>query len=63
MRMFSATIEALGTAQESERDGFDVVDEEVGWSKLLKARRAIETLAELAEEKPLARAAERYLAL
>ncbi len=63
MRMFSATIEALGTAQESERDGFEVVDEEVGWSKLLKARRAIETLAELAEEKPLARAAERYLAL
>ena len=47
MRMFSATIEALGTAQESERDGFEVVDEEVGWSKLLKARRAIETLAEL----------------
>lgn len=63
MQMFSATIEALRTAQESERDGFEVVDEKVGWPKLLKARRAIETLADLAEEKPLARAAERYLAL
>jgi TnpA family transposase len=60
MRMFRATIAALGTAQETERDGFEVVDEQVGWPKLLKARSELESLAALAEEKPLVRAADRY---
>ena len=61
MRLFRATIAALGVAQESERDGFAVVDEAVGWPKLLKARSEIEALADLAEEDPLVRAADRYL--
>jgi TnpA family transposase len=63
MRLFRATIAALGVAQESERDGFAVVDEAVGWPKLLKARSEIEALADLAEEDPLVRAADRYLTL
>jgi hypothetical protein len=63
MRMFRATIVALGTAQETERDGFELVDEQVGWPKLLKARSESGNLAELAEEKPLVRAADRYQTL
>ena len=38
MRLFHGTIEALAVAQESERDGFEVVDETVGWAKLLRVR-------------------------
>ena len=35
MRLFHGTIEALAVAQQSERGGFVVVDETVGWAKLL----------------------------
>lgn len=63
MRLFDATIAALEVAQEGERDGFAVVDEAVGWPKLLKARSEIKGLADLAETDPLVRAADRYLTL
>src|SRR5271165_1542319 len=63
MRLFGATIAALGVAQESERDGFAVADEAVGWPKLLNARSEIEAVADLAETDPLVRAADRYLTL
>jgi hypothetical protein len=63
IRLFRATITALGVAQESERDGFAVVDEAVGWPKLLKARNEIDAVADLAETDPLVRAADRYLTL
>lgn len=33
MRLFHDTIEALGVAQDSDRDAFAVVDEAVGWAK------------------------------
>ena len=36
MRLFHDTIEALGAAQNSERDAFTVVDETVGWAGLLR---------------------------
>jgi hypothetical protein len=36
MRLFHNTIEALAIAQESDRDAFEVVDETVGWAKLLR---------------------------
>ncbi len=36
MRLFHDTIEALATAQSSERDAFAVVDETVGWARLLR---------------------------
>ena len=38
MRLFHGTIEALAAAQESDRDAFEVVDETVGWPKLLRVR-------------------------
>jgi hypothetical protein len=63
MRLFHDTIEALGAAQKSERDGFVVVDETVGWVKLLRVQGEVKELANLADEDPLRGAADRYLTL
>ena len=63
MRLFHGTIEALETAQQQQRDGFVVVDELVGWAKLLRIRGDVRTLADLAEEDPLLGAADRYRTL
>jgi hypothetical protein len=63
MRLFHDTIEALGMAQNSERDAFTVVDETVGWAKLLRVRVEVRELADLAGEDPLQGAADRYLTL
>jgi hypothetical protein len=63
MRLFYGTIEALETAQQEQRDGFAVVDEAVGWPKLLRVRSEVRTLADLAEEDPLLGAADRYRTL
>ena len=63
MRLFHGTIGALAAAQEHERDAFEVVDEAVGWAKLLRVRGEVEDLANLADEDPLLRAAERWRTL
>jgi len=63
MRLFHRTIEALSLAQESDRDAFAVVDETVGWAQLLRARGDVASLADLAEEDPLVRAADRYITI
>jgi hypothetical protein len=63
MRLFHSTIEALATAQKGDRDGFEVVDEVVGCPKLLHVRSEVKDLADLAEEDPLIRAADRYMTL
>ncbi len=63
MRLFHDTIEALSTAQSSERDAFTVVDETVGWAKLLRVQGEVRELADLASEDPLQGAADRYLTL
>jgi TnpA family transposase len=63
MRLFHGTIEALEAAQKTERDGFAVVDERVGWAKLQRVRGDVRTLADLAEEDPLRGAADRYRTL
>jgi hypothetical protein len=63
MRLFHDTIEALGTARNSERDAFMVVDETVGWAKLLRVQGEVRELADLAGEDPLQGAADRYLTL
>jgi hypothetical protein len=60
MRLFHDTIEALDAAQKSERDGFIVVDETVGWAKLLRVQGEVKELANLADEDPLRGAADRY---
>ena len=63
MRLFHGTIEALAAAQSSERDAFAVVDETVGWARLLACAGEVRELAELADEDPLLRAADRYRTL
>ena len=61
MRLFQSTIEALNLAQENDQDAFAIVDETVGWSKLLRVRGEVADLADLADEDPLVRAAGRYI--
>jgi len=63
MRLFHGTIEALAAAQAEERDAFEVVDETVGWAKLLRVRGEVADLANLADEDPLLRAADRWKTL
>jgi len=63
MRLFHDTIEALATAQSGERDAFAVVDETVGWARLLAAQGEVRELADLAGEDPLRGAADRYRTL
>ena len=63
MRRFHDTIKALGVAQNSERNLFTIVDEAVGWAKLLRVQGEVREPAELAGEDPLQGAADRYLML
>jgi hypothetical protein len=63
MCLFERTIDALGVANESHRDGFAVVNEMVGWPKLVSVRGEVKSLADLTEEDPLIRAADRYITL
>jgi TnpA family transposase len=60
MRLFHNTIAALDPARTSKRNGFVVVDETVGWTKLLAVEGEVRALADLAEEDPLLGAADRY---
>jgi len=63
LRLFDRTVAALEEAQESGADGFASVDAAVGWDKLLRARSETRTIADLAEESPLIRAADRWKTL
>lgn len=63
MVMFDRVIVALSSAQDGEIDGFTAVDQAVGWDKLLRARPQVVAIAELAEEDPLVRAADRWVTL
>jgi hypothetical protein len=63
MRLFHGTIDALATAQAGDLDAFEAVDSAVGWAKLLRVRGEVQTLAELAGEDPLRRAADRWKTL
>jgi TnpA family transposase len=63
MRLFLGTIEALSTARETGQDAFAVVDESVGWPRLLRVQGEVRELSDLAEEDPLRGAADRYMTL
>ena len=52
MRLFHDTIEALVATREGGSDAFDVLDEAVGWPKLLKVRGEVRALADQAVEDP-----------
>ena len=63
MRLFHGTIDALAAAQEGGTDAFEAVDDAVGWPKLLQVRSEVKELANLADEDPLLRAADRWRTL
>ncbi len=63
MRLFHGTIEALASAQESDGDAFEAVNDAVGWPKLPRVRGEVQELADLAGENPLVRAADRWRTL
>jgi hypothetical protein len=60
MRLFGRTIAALSEAREGETDAIAVIDEAVGWHRLLAAKPQVDALAELAGGDMLVAAAERY---
>lgn len=63
LRLFDRTVAALEEAQESETEGFAAVDAAIGWNKPLRARIEARAIADLAEESPLIRAADRWKTL
>ena len=50
-------------AREQVRDPFDVLDEVIGWNRLVASREEIDALGDLATEDPLSLAASRYTQL
>lgn len=63
MRLFGATIAALDMADETGADPLVLVDEMVGWHRLMAARPHVDALADIAQEDTLVLAAERYATL
>ncbi len=60
LRMFGDTLRVLVEANETGQDTFEVLDREIGWHRLVRARADVEALATTAEADPLLGAAERY---
>lgn len=63
LRLFDRTVAALEEAQKTGVDGIAAVDAAVGWNKVLRARSEARVIADLAEENPLIRAADRWRTL
>jgi len=63
MRLFGATISALDEAVQNGTDPLELIDEMVGWHRLVAARPQVDALAELAGEDALVTATERYATL
>ncbi len=62
-RLREIAIDALATAQDGAIDGFEAVNRAVGWDKLLRARPQAASIADLAGEDPLTRAADKWSTL
>ncbi len=63
MRLFHETLVALQDARDQDLDAFSVLDDEIGWWTLVKARPEVAALAEFAEEDPLITATEKQVTL
>jgi TnpA family transposase len=63
MRLFGATIAALDEAAEQGTDALLMIDEMVGWHRLVAAKPQVDALADLAGEDALVTASERYATL
>ena len=60
LRMFLDTITALQSANDYGRNALEVLDQEVGWHRLLRMKPELESMVEDNEASPLALAAEQY---
>ena len=63
MRLFGGTIDAMSEAFEKGEDPFKVLDETVGWERLMQSRSEVDALGNLATEDPLSLATKRYIQL
>jgi TnpA family transposase len=63
MGLFGGTISALQAAREQDTDPFELLDETVGWWRLLQAKPQVDAFAELARTDPLPAASEKYATL
>jgi hypothetical protein len=61
LRMFLDTITALQSANDNGRNALEVLDQEVGWHRLLRMKPDLESMVEDNEASPLAVAAEQYV--
>ena len=60
LRMFRDTLRALVVANETGQDALEVIDQEVGWYRLLRAKPVIEAMVSEADPNPLLLALERH---
>jgi len=60
LRMFLDTITALQSANDHGRNALEVLDQKVGWHRLLRMKPELESMVEGNEALPLAVAAEQY---
>lgn len=60
LRMFLDTITALQSANDYGRNALEVLDQEVGWHRLLRMKPELESMVEVNEAPPLTVAAEQY---
>jgi hypothetical protein len=60
LRLFRDTLRALVAANDTGRNAIDVLDDEVGWHRLLQAKPEVEAMVRDADPDPLLLAAERY---
>jgi hypothetical protein len=63
MRLFGATIAALGEAVEHGGNPMELIDEAVGWHRLVAVKAQVDALADLAGEDALVAATGRYATL
>ena len=60
LRLFRDTLRALVVANDTGRNAIDVLDDEIGWHRLLQAKPEVEAMVRDADPDPLVLAAERY---
>ena len=63
IRLFGGTLDAMVRARQHKQDPFAVLDEEIGWDRLLRSREEIASFGDLATEDALPLAAGRYTQL
>ena len=52
IRLFGGAIDAMVRAREQDRDPFDVLDEAIGWDRLVASREEIAALGDLGDARP-----------